>query len=1049
MKSMRTFCRAPILIVLVIAAAALATFGQAEGPVLISGSSVERDLKSGETHHYRISLDIGQYLRAVVDQQFFDVIIRLIAPDGTTLVEIDGPGTHEIILGTEELHFLSQAVGEYRLEVRPHATQNYPFGRYTLNVEELRRSTQADRDFLSALALRNEALRLRKNAGERSPDAVQKAAIEKHIEAAAAFRALNSTDHEIGELEEIGRIYALNLKDSNAGNEYFEKGLRLASEANNAYRAATINQYLAAAFYRAEQYDKSVPRYESAFTLYKQIDHKQGMWTVTSSRGNALLRSGDYDAALNAYEMANSLENLIPWLPRTVKGNIGLVHFDRGNFWTGLEFTLKAIDRHERFGNKLSNAQSSVNAGSLYQRLGNPDRALEYYRKAHDLFADLSGGTATGTGVGVTLSSMAKLLMERGENTEALRLLEKALEIAEKHDSKSGVSSHLRAIGQIHRWNSDYDKALQYFDRAAALNKDFQNKRQYIHTLDAMADVSLLRGKYDQAIKLTEESAEIQRKIKDFNWVTYSRMGEAYYRSDDLPRAREAFETAIAGIEKRLAQLSTDRGPMGYFAGVSPPYYWMVRLLVESGHPEDAFAYTEKAKARILLDTLKSGRTGIDKAMTGDERKRESEFKESISSLNSKITNETDAAKVASLEAELGVRRSEFEAFQTRLYALHPELRAQRGDMVPIDVKAAAGLLPDDRSVIIEYGVSEDRTYLFVISNDNGKPVLKAHTVQIDSEKLAWRTEDFRSKLASGDLNVRSIGRELYDLLLGPARSQIGDKKNLIIVPDGPLWDLPFQALLPDKNRYLIEQSAISYAPSSTALAEMKKRDRPESRPRSDLIAFGNPAIATEKAGIFGQSMDRRLGPLPEAERMATTLEQMYGPARSRILVGADAREEIAKRESSNYRIVQFAAHGVLNNTSPMYSYIVLAQNPGDGKEDGLLEAWEMKNLDLRADLVILSACETARGKISNGEGVIGMSWAMFIAGASATVASQWKVESSSTTELMLEFHRQMLRGRGVSKAEALRRASVKLLRTHKYKHPYNWAGFVLIGDGS
>jgi CHAT domain-containing protein len=131
-----------------------------------------------------------------------------------------------------------------------------------------------------------------------------------------------------------------------------------------------------------------------------------------------------------------------------------------------------------------------------------------------------------------------------------------------------------------------------------------------------------------------------------------------------------------------------------------------------------------------------------------------------------------------------------------------------------------------------------------------------------------------------------------------------------------------------------------------------------------------------------------------------------------------------------------------------MYSYLVLARGEKDANEDGLLEAWEMKDLDLKADMVILSACDTARGKISNGEGVIGMTWAMFIAGAPTTVASQWAVESSSTTELMLEFHRQLLAGK-VSKAEALRRAELKLLRTQKYKHPVYWAGFVLVGDGS
>ena len=132
-----------------------------------------------------------------------------------------------------------------------------------------------------------------------------------------------------------------------------------------------------------------------------------------------------------------------------------------------------------------------------------------------------------------------------------------------------------------------------------------------------------------------------------------------------------------------------------------------------------------------------------------------------------------------------------------------------------------------------------------------------------------------------------------------------------------------------------------------------------------------------------------------------------------------------------------------------MYSHLVLSQKADNPNEDGLLEAWEMKDLDLKADMVVLSACDTARGRVSSGEGMIGMNWALFIAGTPTTVASQWKVESSSTTEFMLEFHRQMLSNKKITKAEALRRASLKLLKSTKYRHPSYWAPWILVGDGS
>ena len=157
--------------------------------------------------------------------------------------------------------------------------------------------------------------------------------------------------------------------------------------------------------------------------------------------------------------------------------------------------------------------------------------------------------------------------------------------------------------------------------------------------------------------------------------------------------------------------------------------------------------------------------------------------------------------------------------------------------------------------------------------------------------------------------------------------------------------------------------------------------------------------------------------------------------------------------KAGSYRILHLATHAILNDTSPMYSHVLLSQGGTDSNEDGLLEAWEVMKLNLQADMVVLSACETARGRIGAGEGVIGLTWALFVAGAPATVVSQWKVESASTTELMVEFHRQLQAKRQdgkprATKAEALRQAAIKLLRRKQSQHPFYWAAFVVVGDG-
>jgi CHAT domain-containing protein len=192
------------------------------------------------------------------------------------------------------------------------------------------------------------------------------------------------------------------------------------------------------------------------------------------------------------------------------------------------------------------------------------------------------------------------------------------------------------------------------------------------------------------------------------------------------------------------------------------------------------------------------------------------------------------------------------------------------------------------------------------------------------------------------------------------------------------------------------------------------------------------------------------------------SLREIYGAQRSRVYIGAEAREQNLKSEISNYRVLHFATHGILDGANPMYSHIVLSG--GDGAtEDGLLEAWEIMKLNLKADIAVLSACETARGRIGAGEGVIGMSWAFFVAGCPTTVVSQWQVDSASTTELMVQFHKNLQSGSRslpytagrsdsptsrMSKAEALRQAMLTLLTDNRFKSPYYWAGFVVVGDG-
>ncbi len=189
----------------------------------------------------------------------------------------------------------------------------------------------------------------------------------------------------------------------------------------------------------------------------------------------------------------------------------------------------------------------------------------------------------------------------------------------------------------------------------------------------------------------------------------------------------------------------------------------------------------------------------------------------------------------------------------------------------------------------------------------------------------------------------------------------------------------------------------------------------------------------------------RVFGALPDAETEVRRIASIYGKSRSKVFIGSEAREGTFKREAHSARIVHVATHGVIDDHAPLYSALLFAPG-GEGGDDGLLEAREVLDLHLNADLVVLSACDTARGKIGAGEGVVGLSWAFLVAGCRTLVVAQSPAESKATAQLMVEFHRQI--AAGLSPAEALQHAELTLRRDPRFSHPFYWAPFVVIGQG-
>jgi CHAT domain-containing protein/Tfp pilus assembly protein PilF len=841
----------------------------------------------------------------------------------------------------------------------------------------------------------------------------------------------------------------------------YSLGESLAEKMGDHRRTAEMLNSVAAMHRMLADYPRAIEVARKSLAISEEIGDQTGIANALLGLGVFSFSQGSYTAALEYYQKSLSLSKSLGDKKGIALALSGIAQVAEltGDYAQALDAYNQSLALRSELGDK-SKIGLGLNAiGVVYFRQGNYSQALEYARKS----LAISEEARSPQGVALALSTIASVHREQGDYAQALAYYQNSLKIREDLGEKRGIGNQLNNIGLVYYLQGKHDQALDYFARGLSLREAIGDKLGIGQSLNSIAHVHLDSGDYAGAIDFAQRAATLAREIgnRETLWNAQTVAGKSYRALNRLGPAQEALSEAIATIEALRFQVAGgERDQEQFFENKVAPYQELAKLLLSQNNPGEALNCLERARARVLLDVLHGGRTDVTKAMSADERRREEEIRAELTSLNTQITREKsrpqpDKMRLTDLEARLEKARLEHENFEASLYAAHPELKTQRGETAPLRIEEAGDLVSDERTALLVYAVAGDQIHLFVVTRAAGTSHLNLndYALPIKRNELIAKVETFRQRLANRDLDYADSAVDGYNLLIKPAQAQLRGKSSLVIVPDDVLWDLPFQALQPADGHYLVEDCAISYAPSLTVLREMiAKRQRRTDSALSTLLAVGNPFLGKqtiERARMV--LMNEALQPLPEAERQAKMLGQLYG-VKSKVYVGAEAREDRVKAEAGQYRILQLATHGVLNNSNPMYSHIVLAQSASDGNEDGLLEAWEIMNLDLKADLVVLSACDTARGRIGAGEGVIGLTWAFFVAGSPTTVVSQWSVESESTTELMLNFHRN-LKGPGagpqyaMSKAEALRQAQLKLLRTKRYQHPFFWAGFVVVGD--
>lgn len=727
--------------------------------------------------------------------------------------------------------------------------------------------------------------------------------------------------------------------------------------------------------------------YALAAVVAEQANAPELAATAFNSQGVAFSSFGDRDRALTSFEKSLQLRRRLnkPLDVAKTLNNIAAMYQYQAQYDRCLAANEESLHIKEQLLQqaahdlelKKSVATSHVNLGLLHKFLGNLRLAVQHYQQGLKLHQELGNKGESAT----ALNNLGVAYFEQGSDDRALDHYQRALQqnsMASKADLEQKAQI-LNNIGQAHLHNKNYALALEACRESLRLRESLGNQEKIARTKMHLARIFLAQKNYAEALKLAEEAAQLSaQKLPENYWSARSIAGQALLQQNQFAPAEQAFAEAIAVIEKLRTQAAINAEiKQRFFENKVTPYLAMVDIFVAQNRPIEALAYAERTKARVLLDLIAS-------------RMNES------------------------------LKPSAINAAQ------------------PISMAETETLLPHAKTALLEFIISGEKVYLFALHHPSPHtpPELRVFPLAISKAQLTALVTRFRWEVAERKLGFTASATALHQQLLQPAQTILAGKTSLVIVPDGVLWELPFQALMPAKGRYLLEDHTIAYAPSLTALREITKRKPAATKAAQTLLAFGNPTLAATA----------NLPPLPNTEKQVRELGALFGAPHSKIYLSTEASEQRFKAEAANYDIISLATHGIFDDQQPMASRVLLAQA---GNEDGALEAHEIMRLQLKAELVVLSACETARGHIGPGEGVIGLTWAFLNAGAPTIVVSQWQVREDSTAELMKDFYRHIKTATGnLTRAEALRQAALSVMKDPRYRHPFYWAGFVLIGNG-
>lgn len=921
----------------------------------------------------------------------------------------------------------------------------------------------------------------------------------KHSEHALKIRerlAPGSMDESYS-LSLLGEI-TLKKGEFRAARKYYERILDIYERQHtDPLSIAGTLYYLGNITLTLSDYQAAQDYYQRALAIFEQLEpDSEGVANSLHNLGEVASFRGDLSAGQKYCERALALAQRVGQNSHAVgisNNCLGGVAMSRGDIQAAQTYYGRALEVFQRLppGDEVLDSVSTgfLNLGNVAYARGDLQMAQTYYERSLETAEQESPGSLS---VAFPLTGLGVVTEGQGDLQGAQKYFQRALAIREHQAPESftaATSLHNLGVNALKR--HDYEAADTYLTRALKLRERIAPGSPTVALLlNNLSIVSLSRGDRQTARayltrsvsiykQLAPNSPELADVLNNFATLAFTdgKLTESLNFSTQAVEIIESHRSKILSLESRALFL-------GKFTKV---YSRLIETQLALKDQASAFASIERARARSLVDLLGERQVNFKAEVPAELLSRQSELDGKRAAAYArlvKLSPDRDATLIEQLQKELAtflVQQRELEGLIRRASAKLAALKYPQ----PLDLKGAQALLDAD-TMLLAYYVSDDETYLFTVT----KTDLKVFTLGVGEEKLNSIVMAFRNSISvkrpamndpSSLREAREQGKKLYDLLIRPAQERVMQARRILICPDGPLHVLPFAALVSRTEpelRYLIEDKPIHTIVSMTVYAEMRNAAIAGRQPKQTLLAFGDPLLpqlpsesstaqmplpgaighATEKSAGAGADSERAsllrqgfdMAPLPWARKEVKAIGQLYGNAAT-IKVGQEVTETTARQASGDYSILHFAVHGWMDDQIGLNSGLVFSQpellgQAATGDDNGLWQAWEiLEHLRLKADLVTLPACETGLGQEIRGEGIIGLTRAFQFAGARSIVVSLWNVNDESTSVLMTNFY-ERLRG-GASKDEALRGAMLKVRHNPRWKHPFYWSTFTLVGE--